>query len=250
MTIKCPTASQLPALQALWQQAFGDTGDYLHSFFTTAFSPDRCRCIEIDGKVAAALYWLDCSCRGKKLAYLYAVATDTVYRGQGLCHRLMEDTHARLNAAGYAGAVLVPGSDSLFRFYEKMGYRPFGGIREFTAPAKTPAVPLRRVDAGEYAALRRQSLPQGGVAQEGPTLAFLQTQAEFYAGEDALFAAVREDDHVFVPELLGNTALAGNVLTALGAATGTFRVPGEAPFAMYLPFTAAEAPSYFGFALD
>lgn len=250
MTIKHPTYTQIPALRELWQQAFGDTDDYLNRFFTTAFSPDRCRCIEVAGKVAAALYWLDCSCQGERLAYLYAVATDTAYRGQGLCHRLMGDTHAHLRAAGYAGSVLVPGDESLFRFYGSMGYRTFGGIREFTAVANAPAAALRWVDPHEYAALRRQFLPQGGVVQEDATLAFLQTQAEFYAGENVLLAAVREDGHAFIPELLGNADLAGNILSAIGAKTGTIRTPGAAPFAIYLPLTSAEAPAYFGFALD
>lgn len=249
MTIKYPAQSQIPALRDLWQQAFGDTEYYLDRFFETGFSFDRCRCVETDGKIAAALYWFDCSCREEKLAYLYAVATDTAFRGQGLCHRLMADTHALLKENGYAGAVLVPGSESLFRFYETMGYRTFGGIREFTAAAKEPAISLRRVDAAEYAALRRALLPQGGVVQEGATLAFLQTQAEFYTGGSILLAAVREDNHAFVPELLGD-APAENILVALGAKTGTFRTPGDTPFAMYLPLTSTEAPNYFGFALD
>lgn len=250
MTIKHPTPSHIPALRELWHQAFGDTPDYLDHFFRTAFSPNRCRCMESNGKIVSALYWLDCSCRGEKLAYLYAVATDTAYRGQGLCHRLMADTHALLKEAGYAGAVLVPGSESLFRFYENMGYRTFGGIREFTAAANSSTLSLRQTDIAEYAALRKTRLPQNGIVQEGPTLAFLQTQAEFYVGTDVLLAVSRNNDHAFVPELLGDPALAGNILSALDCKTGTFRTPGKAPFAMYLPLNSMEAPGYFGFALD
>ncbi len=250
MTIDRPAPGQIPGLRRLWQQAFGDDDAFLDAFFTTAFSDERCRCVTAEGKVVAVLYWLDCSCRGEKLAYLYAVATDTAYRGQGICHRLMADTHAHLEKDGYAGAVLVPGEKSLFRFYESMGYRPFGGIREFTATAAdTPAV-LRRVEAAEYAALRKALLPTGSVVQEGPTLTFLQTQAAFYAGEGFLLAAAMDGDRVFVQELLGTAPAAENIVEALGAKTGIFRTPGESPFAMYLPFAQAEPPAYFGLALD
>lgn len=249
MIIKAPTCDQAPALRRLWQQAFGDTEAYLDDFWAAAFSPERCRIVDENGEVAAALYWLDCACRGKKLAYLYAVATDKAFRGRGLCHRLMDATHAQLKEAGYAGAVLVPGSESLFRLYEGMGYRPFGGIRESTAAAKDPAIALRRAEACEYAALRRTLLPQGGVLQEGETLAFLQTQVSFYAGDGFVFAAAVEGNHAFIPELLGSVP-AEYIAAALGVKTVTCRAPGDAPFAMYLPFGSDAPPAYFGFALD
>lgn len=249
MIIKSPAPSQIHDLRRLWQQAFGDTEEYLDVFWQTAFSPDRCRCLVTENRLAAALYWLDCACRGKKLAYLYAVATEEAFRGQGLCHRLMADTHAHLAAQGYAGAALVPGSEALFRLYADMGYRPFGGIRAFTAVANTPAAVLRQISAQEYAVLRKSFLPEGSVLQEGQTLAFLQTQVSFYAGEGFVLAAATDGGHAFVPELLGN-APAENITAALGVKTAAFRAPGEAPFAMYLPFTQDAPPAYFGFALD
>ena len=55
-------------LKALWKEAFGDPDSWIDSFFAAAFSPERCRCVVKDGQTAAALYWLDCTCNGKKLA--------------------------------------------------------------------------------------------------------------------------------------------------------------------------------------
>ena len=159
MIIKHPTPHQTPDLRRLWQQAFGDSDKYLDDFWQTAFSCERCLCVELEGEIAAALYSLDCSCRGKKLAYLYAVATDITHRGKGLCHRLMDYAHAHLASQGYAGTVLVPGSEDLFRLYGEMGYQPFGGIEEITAPGANPGVPLRPITPTEYTALRRVYLP-------------------------------------------------------------------------------------------
>lgn len=250
MTIKHPTQDMIPGLRTLWQQAFGDDDRFLDQFFTTAFSPDRCLCIPAEDAVAAALYWLDCTCRGEKLAYLYAVATDLSYRGQGLCHALMSKTHELLQGHGYAGIILVPGSESLFRFYEKMGYAAFGGMEQFHACAEKPPAALRQISPEEYAALRKRYLPEGSVLQEDVTLAFLQTQMNFYAGEDFLFLAANNDENPFFSEYLGNRQFCGNVLSTLGMAEGQFRTPGQNKFAMYYPLSSAVPPSYFGLALD
>ena len=88
-----PTREQTEGLCKLWQEAFGDNDAFLDAFWSTAFSSDRCRCITVDGEVAAALYWFDCRCENKPMAYLYAVATARSHRGKGLCKALMESTH-------------------------------------------------------------------------------------------------------------------------------------------------------------
>ena len=76
MTITEPQPCRMPGLRALWKAAFGDSDDFLDMFYTTAYAPHRCRCMVDGDRVAAALYWFDCTCEGQKLAYLYAVATD------------------------------------------------------------------------------------------------------------------------------------------------------------------------------
>ena len=119
----------IPKLRELWKKAFGDTDAFLDIFWQWAYDPNRCRYITMEGTPAAALYWFDCeildstSSALRKVAYIYAVATDPKYRGQGLCHKLMEETHRHLERHGYDGAILVPGSESLYDFYGGMGYQ-------------------------------------------------------------------------------------------------------------------------------
>ena len=132
MTIDYPSENAIPQLRSLWKEAFGDEDSFLDVFFGTGFSPDRCRCIPLNGEIAAALYWFDCSWEGGPLAYLYAVATCKQYRGQGLCRKLMANTHEHLKYLGYTGAVLVPGEPSLFDFYSNMGYTAFGSVEDFS----------------------------------------------------------------------------------------------------------------------
>lgn len=251
MIIKNPTPDHVDALRRLWKEAFRDEDAYLNLFFETAYSPLRCRCVFDGDTPVAAVYWLDCTCRGKKLAYLYAVATKETHRGRGLCRQLLTDTHRHLYALGYRGTVLVPGRESLFKMYESMGYNAFGPMREFVCAPGGSVAAIHRVTAEEYARLRRQMLPEGGILQEEECLALLDTQAEFYAGPLFLLAAHREEDSLLGLELLGDASAAPGILLALGMAQGRFRIAGgDTPFAMYRPLSAAKAPTYFAFAFD
>ena len=108
MTFEHPTQEQIPQLMSLWKGAFGEWNGFWETFLETAFSPLRCRCVLEEGMITAALTWLDGSCRGQKLAYIYAVVTHPEHRGKGLCRRLLADTHAFLASQGYSAALLVP----------------------------------------------------------------------------------------------------------------------------------------------
>lgn len=249
MNIDYPTRAQIPALRKLWKQAFGDTDAFLDLFFSTAYGENRCRCTNARGQIVAALYWFDCTAGGEKYAYLYAVATDPAFRGQGLCRRLMDDTHRLLKEQGYAGTVLVPGEPGLFDMYEKMGYIDLSGADSFDLAAGAP-ISLRQVTAEEYAAARRDLLPTGGIVQEGENLRFLASYAKLYIGEGFVLAAVTEGTHLQCTELLGDRTAAAGIVAALGMQTGTFRVPGENRFSMYRPLKDLPAPGYFGLAFD
>ena len=251
MIINAPTFDQTDALKDLWKEAFGDSDAYIDLFFSAAFSPDRCRCVFDGDTPVAAAYWLDCQCRGKRLAYIYAVATRKSHRGKGLCRKLMTDLHRHLYALGCKGTILVPGADSLFKMYESMGYRVCSRMKEFVCAPGEDIVPMHRISAEEFARLRREMLPEGGVIQEGESLALLDATAEFYKGPIFLLAAHREGDILTGLELLGDTGAAPGILRALGMSRGSFRTPGDgAPFAMYRPLSAIRTPGYFAFAFD
>ena len=242
-----PTPEAPDELRSLWKAAFGDSDAFLDGFFETAFAFDRCRCISMDGQIAAALYWMDCRCRDLPYAYIYAVATQPALQGQGLCRALMADTHGHLRSLGYAGCILVPGSRSLFAMYEKMGYRCFSGMDRLQAVAGKPAT-IREITAEEYGTLRKEYLPEDGVVQEG--LDFLATYAKMYAGDDFICAVDPKSEPLSCIEFLGNAGAAAGILGALGKKSGSFRIPGNEPFAMYYPLADIREPGYFGLAFD
>lgn len=252
MKIDYPRPDQIPGLRSLWKLAFDDTDAFLDKFFGQVFSPDRCRCLTRDGEIAAALYWFRCEADGKQLAYLYAVATHPDHRRKGLCRSLLEDTHTLLKVLGYDGVLLVPQEDALRRMYEAAGYRTCSTISEFPCTASSRPAPLHPIDREEYARLRRQYLPKGGVIQEGESLVFLETYASFYSGPAFLLAACPDGQRLRGIELLGDPSAAPEILRALGCSEGIFRTPGTGiPFAMFCPLDPdAAVPGYFGLALD
>lgn len=251
MIIDAPSQRHYPQLWQLWQEAFGDTEEFLEAFQKTAFSPDRCRCVLESDRVAAALYWFDCTCRGNRVAYIYAVATAKAHRGKGLCAALMESTHAHLKTQGYSGAVLVPAEESLFCYYEKCGYQICSHAATVECRAGEQFLSLRRVFPEEYAALRRSLLPEGSVLQEGVNLSFLAAQAGLFTAKGLLLAASIQDGHLIAMEYLGDPALCPAIVLSLNCTHGSFRIPGgETPFAMYLPFDEAPPPTWFGLAFD
>jgi GNAT superfamily N-acetyltransferase len=239
----------IDALKKLWKQAFGDDDGFLSLFFATAYVPQRCRYITVDGQLAAALYWFDCSYNGTKCAYIYAVATAPAFRGQGLCRRLMDDTHEALQAQNYAGAILVPGEPGLFEMYRKLGYRVMSGVESISCPAGAPT-DVQEASIEAYAAKRRSLLPPGGVLQENENLRFLSGYARLYTGKDFALAALRDGEKLVGLKLLGNTDAAPGIVAALGCKEGRFRIPGSVPFAMYHPLSDTPAPTYFGLAFD
>lgn len=252
MTISEPNPSHIRQLRELWKAAFGDGDDFLDMFYGSAYAPHRCRCVLDENRVAAVLYWFDCTCEGRKLAYIYAVATDTAYRNRGLCRRLMANTHTHLKEKGYAGAMLLPQDPELRQMYGKMGYAPCTSLREFSCAAAGEPAALTELTAAEYAALRKPMLPPVSVIQEDENLSYLAGYCKFYQGEDFLAVVFPDADQAICYEYLGNEAKAPAFLQALGAKNSTIRTPGaEKDFAMYTSFDpCCPKPEYFAFAFD
>ena len=252
MKIDFPVPSQYDQLTKLWQEAFHDSEEFIDGFFCTGFSPSRCRCVEMDGQIVAALYWFDTHYENQRFAYVYAVAVAESHRGRGICAAMMADTHAHLALRGYDGVLLMPETPELRQMYTRFGYTDCTQIGSFTCDAAEPAAELRRIDRDEYARLRRTYLPEGGAVQEDESIAYLEMMAFFYAGSDFLLAARRQGQHLKGLELLGNTSAAPGICAALNCTEGVFRIPGtDKNLSMFLPLTKnATPPTYLGLVFD
>lgn len=253
MKISNPRPEFTPKLRYLWQEAFGDTDEFLDMFFTTAFSTKRAICITENDEVLAALYWFDCTCQSRKIAYIYAVATSKKHRCKGLCRKLMESTHTHLAQNNYCAAILVPGSKGLFDMYEKLGYKTCAYVNEFTVEASRETTELVPITKDEFAALRKNHLPENAVVQEGENLDFLNAYAKFYKGGDFIFVCYKDGQKLFVPEILGSTDKACSIVNTLECKSGFFRTSGGSrPFSMCYDLSDGDFdfPKYFGLAFD
>lgn len=240
----------ISALRGLWKEAFDDDDNFLDTFFSKAYDETRCRIAVINGNVAAALYWFNCTLNEKPVAYIYAVATTKKLRGRGICHALMENTHAHLKTLGYTYVILSPASEALGKFYESLNYKPCSYINEFWCECldkkdyidfiQSSDKFIKKIDKHEYATLRRKFLPPNSIIQENENLDFLETYATFYTGNDFILTVSNEHpdgqpDTLNCLELLGNAYNSNAILNALGFKKGCFRCPlGNTPMAMYL----------------
>lgn len=250
MIIEKATPADIPVLLEIWKESFGDSETFINTFFRTC-PTENSRCVRMDGRPVAALYWFDCDYKGKRLAYIYAVATDKAYRGRGLCRSLMTATHQHLQASGYSGAVLAPGNARLFSMYGAMGYRSFSPMSLITAFDGEPIV-LEQIDGEAYFRFRNQYLSANGILQDS-VLPFLRCFTEFYGNGDLAVCVTRDGDTLLFQEFLGDPAEAEGVIAGLGAKKGIFRYPDPAgsPRSMYLSFDGTELKdAYLGIFMD
>lgn len=248
MIIDNPSPRHIPALRHIWQQAFGDSDRFLDAFFETGFSYDRCRCVFRENEPVAAVYLFDCQWQGKTIAYLYALAVEESHQKQGLSRLLLADTHAWLQQRGYSGAIMEPATESLMVYYERLGYRRFGGRseQEFSA-GELPAEAVQLGDLG-YEQARDRLLPENAVRQAGAFTKMLHTQAEFYGCEDFVAAVSRSESRIY--EFLGDIRHIPGLLKQLNIKKAAVRLPQGKPTAVYLSFSGEDIPGYFGLPMD
>lgn len=96
-----------------------------------------------DGRVVSMIDLIDTALEKNgeqmKAVYLYAVATRPECRGRGIMGEMIEYTFDLLRREGTELAVLLTQNDSLFRFYDRFGFRPVFSVSEVTPNADMPA---------------------------------------------------------------------------------------------------------------
>lgn len=123
---RAATAADMPQLMQMWRACFDDTAEGTSHIFTHLQKPEHMLVLADGAGPAAMLSMLDFALEtpmgAHKAAYLYGVATSPQKQGKGLGSALLDETVVFLRDNGYACAVLVPASESLFGYYGKRGY--------------------------------------------------------------------------------------------------------------------------------
>ena len=107
-------------IAALWNEAFGDKLADVLVYLKTLI--EYCVVFEENNKVLGMLFLLPVKCGIKKGRYVYAVATLKSHRGMGISTALIEFAKGFVNDNNEDFLILVPQSESLFKFYEKRGF--------------------------------------------------------------------------------------------------------------------------------
>ena len=271
VTVGTSLQADIPALKALWKQAFGDEDAAIDAFFTTAYTPEGVFVLKEGGQVRAMACWLPATVcwdrRGWRAAYLYAVATDLDARGRGYCGRLLAFAEGFLEPRGAKALLLVPGEPSLRQFYGRHGYEEFSAVDLTELEAAPAAGESEWVEAPVYLELRERFLAgRSYVSVPVPVLEFQNALARVYGGgllrliqgDREGCACVAKDDQgrAILYELLWpGDKLEGASLAAaaVGAKEMLVRTPGGGtPFAMakWLGEKPKLPLPYLGIALD
>lgn len=228
-TIRLWSPEDKPQMKALWEDAFGDDGEFIDTFFRNFLKKDTCLVAECEGKVVSAMYILE----GFRLypyrknvltaGYSYALATHPDYRGRGIGRAVYKAVTEKI-LEKHDMALVLPAEESLYPFYEEAtGAKPVTIMREarFT-PAELEGIEptqAARIPAFQYAGLREMfmsGMPHAACTDEMVDFMeeYMEEHGDFFLTEHGIAAVETVNDVCRITELLcpdtdGMDAIAG-----------------------------------------
>jgi len=272
--IRPSVASDKSALQTLWQVAFGDPPEATDVFFSELYEPGDALVWDEDGEIVSAIYLLDAgTIDDLRVSYSYALATLPAYRGRGLGSALTQAAITHSAELDYDCNLICPAEESLFGYYERLGYTHTLPIAEGEityAKARNNVIihNIMSTNFETYAQLRQSLLPPSAVAYPEAFLHYAAPGGESsreglyrleLEGQIGCAAVERRGGRLFVKEILPATfAELGTqaLLEHFDMESALYRtVPenGGRPFVL-VAFAEDSPPTnfdaYFPFALD
>lgn len=107
---------------SLWEEAFGDSEEYINFFLDTHKGCTFVTLIE-NGELVSTLYLIDGSLDGVDGFYLFAAATFKKHRSKGYMARLLKLAEEKAKEKSKGFIALVPAEKSLFDYYARFGYK-------------------------------------------------------------------------------------------------------------------------------
>ena len=152
----------IPALKALWQEAFGDEQQDIDLFFETVYPNATGFCAEDGGELVSMLFALPQTIvkeeKQLKCAYLYAVATKKDRQGEGLCSALLAYAEKELRKRYVEALLLSPASERLADFYAERGFVRQTGAKKTLLDCAQPTGQATEIGVQDYAGLRETAL--------------------------------------------------------------------------------------------
>ena len=233
--------SGMERLKEIWRDSFG--GEGVDFIFQRLLRPENMIVKRVNGEAVATLSVQEFRLGGCKAAYIFGVATAPEHRGRGYSTQLLEHADTALKDAGYAAAVLVPASKSLFGFYEKRGYETAFRLNKASVAAgdlpKSSRLEAKPASAETLTQAREMAFGHSGMFARWPLeyLRYIAEECGFYGGgvfslgENVCAACYLFGETLAVKELAGASEDA-RLTEALAALKRKF--PAARRFELYL----------------
>ena len=248
--------SDLPALTKLWAICFGDDPKEIQGFWTATF--DRIQVYTAtDGSTIVAMvcviptHFIDEGGEAHSCGYIYALCTHPNYRGKGIGKALMSHIHKN---CGFHYTALVPAEESLFPFYERLGYQTCFFHDEYTVQPRKGGK-IRPASPEVYGSIRELQLYDNFLSYEeylfpcAGQLYRIETEDGLYCG-----CCYKKGSTLLIRELLPDSPEVAAALCAhLNCKIAVVRTIGEdKPFGMLRSSKGNPLPEcgYLGLALD
>lgn len=109
-------------IKRLWSVCFGDERSYVEFFLDNC--PHECIGLFHDNMLVSMLFLLDGKIGSFRIKYIYAACTQPEFRNRGYMAELISFSKDFCQNQKYDGLFLVPAEDSLYVYYQKMGFIP------------------------------------------------------------------------------------------------------------------------------
>lgn len=106
----------------LWMEVFGDEQAMVDLFLTEIARPENTFVHCQRGEVVSMLHLVDLQTDYGRTAYLYAIATATEWRQQGLASTLIDEALEAARQRGYDAAMLIPADEEVVGLYARFGF--------------------------------------------------------------------------------------------------------------------------------
>ena len=106
----------------LWQACFHDETAFVHTCLSRYYDRRRVFTRRVNGRVVAVCLLIPCESEVGRVGYLYGIATEEVYRRQGLAGEVIREAIGYARACAMDAVVLIPENEDLRCYYEKFGF--------------------------------------------------------------------------------------------------------------------------------
>lgn len=113
-------------LSLLWQSIFDEDKAVTKLFFENVYGICENPIIENNGEILSSAFLIPCEIGKYKGYYVYCALTHSEHRGKGLMAKVLSYADEIRQKSDFDFLLLVPAEKSLFDYYGKFGFVPFG----------------------------------------------------------------------------------------------------------------------------